>query len=78
MADKMVQPNKDEQPVSGETKAALAGGGQSQGDGFPSANADKKPDFHGGQTEQAYHGPGQLGDETVGEGNQNAGSTSER
>lgn len=77
MADKLVQPNNDAKPVSGETKGAMASGGESQGEGFPNANADKKPGFHGGQTEQGYHGSGQLGDREFGDGNQNAPSTSE-
>ena len=76
MADKMVQPDKDEKPVSGELKGALASGGESQGDDFPNANEGKKPSFHGGQTEQGYHGGGQLGDQKTGDGNQNAPSTS--
>jgi hypothetical protein len=77
MADKMVQPNKDAKPVSGETKGAMASGGESAGAGYPNANAGKKPkqaglQGHGGQTEMGYHGSGQLGDQKVGEGNQNA------
>ena len=77
MADKMVQPNKDAKPVSGETKGAMASGGESQGGDYPNANEGKKPAFHGGQTEQGYHGSGQLGDRKIDEGNQNAPSTSE-
>ena len=78
MADKMVQPDKDEKRVSGETKGAMASGGESQGDGSSIANAGgKKPNFHGGQTEQAYHGSGQLGDKEVGDGNPHAPSKSE-
>jgi len=72
MADKMVQPNPDAEPVSGETKGAMAGGGESSGADYPNAAAGKKPKFDGGQTEQGYHGPGHLGDEKVGESNQNA------
>ena len=78
MADKMVQPNKDAKPVSGETKAAFAGGGESQGDATPNSAKGRKPGFHGGQTAQGYHGTGQLGDKKVGEGNPNAPSTSEK
>lgn len=78
MADKMVQPDKDAKPISGETAGAMASGGESQGSDYPGANKDKKPQFHGGQTEQGYHGPGQLGDQKAGEGNQNAPSKSER
>ena len=82
MADKMVQPEKDMKPVSGETKAAFASGGESQGEGFPNANAGKDAKqggfmSHGGQTEMGYHGSGQLGDKKVGDGNQNAPATSE-
>jgi hypothetical protein len=76
MADKMVQDKSTPGPVSGEIKGAMASGGESQGDNFPNANAGKKPKFHGGQTEQGYHGGGQLGDQEVGEGNQNAPSKS--
>jgi len=76
MADKMVQPDKD--APSGEVAGAMASGGESAGDNYPSANKDKKAQFGGGQTEQGYHGPGQLGDEKVGGGNENAGSTSGR
>ena len=76
MADKMVQDKSTPGPVSGEIKGAFASGGESQGDNFPNANEGKKPSFHGGQTEQGYHGGGQLGDKQVGEGNQNAPSTS--
>jgi hypothetical protein len=77
MADKMVQPDKDAKPVSGETKAAMASGGESQGGDYPNANSGKDPkqtgfQSHGGQTEIGYHGTGQLGDEKVGDGNQNA------
>lgn len=80
MADKMVQPNKDvgkaTGPVSGETKGALASGGESQGDATPASASGRKPGFHGGQTEQGYHGPGQLGDTETGNGNANAPSKS--
>ena len=74
MADKMVQPGKD--APSGELAGAMASGGQSQGGDYPNAAADGKPGAHGGQSEQGYHGGGQLGDEKVGDGNENAGSTS--
>lgn len=77
MADKMVQPHKDAKPVSGETAGAMASGGESQGGDYPGGPQVKKPGFHGGQTDQAYYGDGQLGDEQVGEGNQNAPSKSE-
>lgn len=76
MADKMVQDKSTPGPVSGEIKGAMASGGESQGDQRPNANAGKKPGFHGGQTEQGYHGGGQLGDKEVGDGNQNSPSAS--
>ena len=76
MADKMVQPGKDAKPVSGETAGAMASGGESQGDSTPLSDKDRKASFHGGQTEQGYFGTGQLGGEKVGDGNQNAPSTS--
>ncbi len=81
MADKMVQPDKDAKPVSGETAAAFASGGQSKGADYPNANDGKDPEQgsvmgHGGQTEMGYHGPGQLGDQKVGDKHQNAGAQS--
>jgi hypothetical protein len=76
MADKMVQPDKDAKPVSGETAGAMASGGESQGEPTPESNKGRKPGFHGGQTEQGYFGGGQIGGEEVGEGNRNAPSTS--
>lgn len=80
MADKMVQPDKGGEPVSGETKAAFASGDESQGGSYPNAKSGKKPKqggffSHGGQTDMGYHGSGQLGDEAVGEGNANAPAT---
>jgi hypothetical protein len=54
----------------------MASGGESQGDSTPESNMGRKPGFHGGQTEQGYHGTGQLGGDKVGDGNQNAPSTS--
>jgi len=76
MADKMVQDKSTPGPVSGEVSGAMKSGGESQGAAYPNANAGKKPKFDGGQTEQGYHGGGQLGGQKVGEGNQNAPSTS--
>lgn len=78
MADKMVQPDKGAEPASGETKGAMASGGESQGDSFPSDDQGKKPEFHGGQTGQGYHGTGQLGGDEVGKGNPNAPSKSDK
>jgi len=53
-----------------------AGGGDSGGGAYPNPHTGKKPQKdgmmgHGGQTEMAYHGKGQLGDEQV-EGNENS------
>jgi hypothetical protein len=76
MADKMVHDKSTPGPVSGELKGAMASGGESQGRDYPNANAGKKPGFHGGQTEQGYHGGGQLGGDEAGDGNQNAPSKS--
>jgi len=82
MADKMVQDKSKPGPVSGEVSGAFASGGESQGEDFPNANAGKKPKQggffgHGGQTEAGYHGSGQLGGKKVGDGNDNAGATTE-
>jgi hypothetical protein len=51
-------------------------GGDSQGGAYPNPHTGKKPEGggfmgHGGQSEMAYHGSGQLGEETL-EGNENA------
>lgn len=55
------------------------GGGESSGGNYPNPHRGKKPksspeDFmgHGGQTEIAYHGTGQLGEDATGEDNANA------
>ena len=53
----------------------LAGGGESQGGAFPDASPaedEQGVGRHGGQSVNAYHGTGQLGDEEVGGGNANA------
>jgi hypothetical protein len=52
------------------------GGGDSQGGAYPNPHTGKKPKGggfmgHGGQSEMAYHGKGQLGEEVL-EGNENA------
>lgn len=48
--------------------------GESQGGAYPNPHTGKKPgDFHGGQSGQAYHGTGQLGEEKTGD-QPNAGS----
>lgn len=62
----------DSKQPSGEVEGALASGGESQGGDHPGPKDGKKPAFSGGQTEKGYHGSGQLGDEKVGDGNQNA------
>jgi len=46
------------------------GGGESQGGAYPNPHtgkeeAGKSEGFHGGQSETAYHGTGQLGDQDV-------------
>jgi hypothetical protein len=51
-------------------------GGESQGGAYPNPHKGKTPDNggfmgHGGQTDMAYHGSGQLGEEGLG-GNANA------
>jgi hypothetical protein len=51
---------------------------ESQGGAYPNPHrgkeeAGKSGDFHGGQTEAAYHGTGQLGEKDV-EGQQNVNS----
>lgn len=49
--------------------------GESGGGAYPNPHSGKKPGtWDGGQTEQAYHGTGQLGDTKTGE-QPNAGST---
>jgi hypothetical protein len=60
-------------PDGVETPHGRSGGGESGGGAYPNPHAGKHNkedpgDFlgTGGQTEQAYHGPGQLGDKTTG------------
>jgi hypothetical protein len=50
--------------------------GESGGGAYPNPHSDKDGggDFKGGQSDQAYYGEGQLGDEEVGE-NDNATSS---
>jgi len=64
-----------EHGASGEVAANLEQGGESGGGAYPNPHTGKDDgktspgDFfgHGGQTEQAYHGSGQLGDQKVGD-----------
>ena len=54
--------------------------GESGGGPYPNPHGGEKADggdYKGGQSEQAYYGDGQLGDEELGE-NENAASTEER
>ena len=54
--------------------------GESGGGPYPNSHRGKEADagdFKGGQSDQAYYGDGQLGEEEVGE-NENAASTEER
>lgn len=64
-----------------EAKAAFngrAGGGDSGGGAYPNPHSGKEGGKtgglmgHGGQSEMAYHGHGQLGDQDVEGGNANA------
>jgi hypothetical protein len=59
-------------------RMAAAGGGDSGGGAYPNPHTGKEGDNggfmgHGGQTEMAYHGAGQLGDTDLG-GNPNSGT----
>lgn len=58
-----------------DTNVSGKSGSESQGAAYPNPhqgkNGDRKASKHGGQTEIAYHGSGQLGEEKVGE-NENA------
>lgn len=63
-------------PEHGEEFSGRSGGGDSAGGAYPNPHTGKKPKSggflgHGGQTEMAYHGKGQLGDQVI-EGNENA------
>ena len=54
-----------------EAKTGRSGGGDSGGGAYPNPHSGKKPENggffgHGGQTDMAYHGPGQLGEEEEG------------
>jgi hypothetical protein len=63
-------------PETTEEYSGRSGGGDSGGGDYPNPHRGKEPKQggflgHGGQTEMAYHGKGQLGDQTI-EGNENA------
>lgn len=57
----------------GDTKVSGKNGSESQGAAYPNPHSGKKPSGsgHGEQSEIAYHGSGQLGEQQVGE-NENA------
>lgn len=62
--------------MSPEHLTGRTGGGDSGGGAYPNPHSGKKADNegfmgHGGQTEQPYHGSGQLGEQVL-EGNENA------
>jgi hypothetical protein len=70
MSDKRPSDPEAQQKFSGRESAA--GGGDSGGGAYPNPHTGKKPESggymgHGGQTEMAYHGTGQLGEDKVGE-----------
>ena len=56
-----------------EKKTGSRGAGQSGGGSYPNPHDHKGDESqegwngHGGQTDMPYHGPGQLGDEDVGQ-----------
>ncbi len=62
------------------TNVPRKGGGESAGGAYPNPHTGKAPpktEWHGGQSETAYHGGGQLGEEeTQPGGNPNSGSKS--
>ena len=63
-------------PDKRENFNGLSGRGQDGGGAYPNPHSGKEGGNggymgHGGQTEMAYHGPGQLGEDKVG-GNANA------
>ena len=59
--------------MSEEKQAGESGGGAYPN---PHSGKEKSGDFKGGQSDQAYYGDGQLGEEEVGD-NENAPSTEE-
>lgn len=53
---------------NGEVASRRRSKGESQGGAYPNPHTGKKPGgFDGGQSERAYHGTGQLGDQKTGE-----------
>jgi hypothetical protein len=60
-------------PIAPKERQGRGGGGDSGGGPYPNPHTGKdgadEPGFagHGGQTDMAYHGTGQLGEEKVGE-----------
>ena len=71
MADDREHHDRSPEHLTGRT-----GGGDSGGGAYPNPHSGKKSDNdgfmgHGGQTEQPYHGKGQLGEQVL-EGNENA------
>jgi hypothetical protein len=58
--------NEPPRMSDGEPAGSDAGGGGPYP--RPNASKKKKPGFRGGQTNAAYHGSGQLGDQPVGDG----------
>lgn len=67
--------------VESEDEAARESGGESGGGAYPNPHKGKEPKkdgfmASGGQTEMAYHGPGQLGERKTGD-NPNAPSDEE-
>ncbi len=70
MSDKRPNDPEAQQKFSGRESGL--GGGDSGGGAYPNPHTGKKPEGggymgHGGQTEMAYHGTGQLGEDKVGE-----------
>lgn len=60
----------------GETDGLIPRNKRGAGGGGPVGPKDVDGDFHGGQTDAAYHGHGQLGERDV-EGQNNANAPSE-
>jgi hypothetical protein len=51
-----------------QNSGGLPNAGESGGGAYPNPHSDEEQegDFHGGQSEQAYYGKGQLGEKDVG------------